>query len=109
MAWAIEPCAAMGVLMRLVLVRADLGEESINIGLNHLNDDLAQVCRQSISIPERGFTRALRYQSGGHDACPPESRSAGRRRGYPSALTIIDVLKISFKTVRDGHRRICPA
>ena len=54
-------------LMRLVLVRADLGEESIKIGLNHLSDDLAQVCRTPMSIPERGFTRALRHQSGGDD------------------------------------------
>ena len=54
-------------LMRLVLVRADLGEDSIKIGLNHLNDDLAHVYDPSKCIPERGFTRALRYQSGGDD------------------------------------------
>ena len=54
-------------LMRLLLVRADLGEESIKIGLNHLGDGLAQVFRTPISIPERGFTRSLRHQSGGDD------------------------------------------
>jgi hypothetical protein len=43
----------------------------------------------------------------GHDACPSKSHLTVRRRGYPRALTIIDVLRISFKTVRDGHRKIC--
>jgi len=36
---------------------------------------------------------------------PP--KIAGGHDGYPRALTIVDVLRISFKTVRDGHRKIC--
>ena len=80
-------------LMRLVLGRAELGEESIKIGLNHLSDDLALLYDQAQKSSERGITRALRHQSGGHDGCP-------------RAWLIWDILRVYFKTIRDGHRKI---
>ena len=80
-------------LMKLVVGRAELGEESIKIGLNHLSDDLALLYDQAQKSSERGVTRALRHQSGGHDGCP-------------RAWLIWDILALSFRLVGNGHRKI---
>jgi hypothetical protein len=38
----------------------------------------------------------------------PPLKIAGGYDGCPRALTmILDTVKITFRTVRDGHRRIC--